>query len=161
MTNASNPNPMGNSAPSKVLAEQPLPAKDGYISTIESLRLWVKYRYMFRSSNPRMEVRKSCFVIYKNLCREIDELLGDDKRGFEWTTIADENCDPVWHWHLCKSLDLKLTAVVSDQSLRVGLQQPTGDPKGHLRAAITARVNAARAAARFMTNLMDKSGGVQ
>ena len=161
MTNASSPNTNGNASNTRTLTEQPLPAKHGFISTLASLRLWVKYRYMFRNTNPPTEVRQGCFVVYQNLCQEIDELLGADKRGFEWTTIADEDGNPVWHWRLCKSLDLKLTAVVADHSLRVGLQQPAGDPEGRLRAAIAARVHAARTAARFMTQLMESTGGAQ
>lgn len=161
MTNESNPQPMGNPPDSKPLIEQSASVNDGYITTIESLRLWLKYRYMFRQTYPRIEVRKGCFGIYQDLCKEIDEILGKDKRGFVWTTITDADGIPVWHWKLCKSLDLKLRASVSDQNLRVVLQHPEGDPEGHLRRAITLRVDAARAAARFMTNLMDTTGGAQ
>ena len=116
---------------------------------------------MFRNTFPRIEVRSGCFVIYENLCHDIDALLGDDKRGFEWTKIADEDGTPVWHWRLSKCLDLKLAATVSDQSLKVAVKYPAGDPEGRLRRAIGLRVNAARAAARFMANLIDSSSGGQ
>lgn len=161
MTNASNPTPMGVPSNSKTLVEQPAPEDNSFISTIESLRLWFRYRYMFSNCRPRMEMNKGCFVLFKNLCQEIDEVLGEDKRGFEWTTIADEEGTPVWHWRLCKSLDLKLTAVVADQSLRVRLQHSVGDPQGQLRGSIALRVNAALAAARFMSNLLKSTGGAQ
>jgi hypothetical protein len=161
MTHQSHPNPNGDASHNKFLQEQPLPPQTGYISTIASLRLWVKYRYMFRHSNARIEVLSCCFSVFSKLCQEIDEVLGDDKRGFEWTTISDDNGTPVWHWRLCESLDLKLAAFVSDQSLRVVLKNPPGDPDGRLRAAITLRVKEARAAARFMVNLLESTGGAQ
>lgn len=52
--------------------------------------LKAKFGYMFAGDNIGISISKGWFHIFEKLCVDIDEALGEDKRGFHWTQVKEK-----------------------------------------------------------------------
>ena len=113
--------------------------------TLRTLRLAMRYPYMFPNPNLGLEMCIAWSPTFGQLCTDIDALLGNDKRGFCWRQLTHDNGAPAWYWRLDPALDQRLTMTMVEGQMNLTVVNPERDPKNELRDAIRDLVNAAMA----------------
>ena len=111
--------------------------------TLRTLRLAMRYPYMFPNPNLGLEMCIAWNPTFEKLCAEIDSLLGKDKRGFCWRQLTQGDGVPAWYWRLAPVLDQQLAMTMVNGQMDLTLVNPNGDPKNELRDAVRGLVNAA------------------
>ena len=141
-TNATieNPDIHENSA----LAERLKQSPNGWFS-LRTLRLAMRYPYMFPNPNLGLEMCVDWNPTFSQLCADIDAMLGKDKRGFCWRQLTQDHGVPAWCWRLDPALDQQLAMTMDEGQMNLTVVNPEGDPKSELRNAIRDLVNAAMA----------------
>ena len=115
--------------------------------TLRTLRLAMRYPYMFPNTNLGLEMCIAWNPTFGQLCADIDSLLGKDKRGFCWRQLTQDHDGPAWYWRLNPALDKCLVMTMVNGQMDLTVVNPNGDPKNELRDAIRGLVNAATAQA--------------
>ena len=127
-----------------LLAQRLKQSPNGWF-TLRTLRLAMRYPYMFPNPNLGLEM---CIVwnpTFGQLCADIDALLGNDKRGFCWRQLTHDHGAPAWYWRLDPALDQRLVMTMVEGEMDLTVVKSEGDPKNGLRNAIRVLVNAAMA----------------
>lgn len=48
------------------------------------------YPYMFKGKNIGISIPKGWILLFKDLCDEIDRILGADRQGFHWSQCKEK-----------------------------------------------------------------------
>ena len=98
--------------------------------------LRARYPYQFQGPQISMSFSRGWFCLFARLCADIDQALGEDKRGFHWTQVKEKfgaarlsfqlapgvaEHQPEFVRHL---LDLATTAEVASQTVCVACGKP-------------------------------------
>lgn len=59
-----------------------------------------KFPYMFNGPNLGIDIASGWMPGFQVLCEQIDELLGEDKRGFHWTQCKEKCGSARWYWKM-------------------------------------------------------------
>jgi hypothetical protein len=59
-----------------------------------------KFQYMFNGPNLGIDVAPGWMPGFETLCEQIDQLLGDDKRGFHWRQCKEKFGSARWYWQI-------------------------------------------------------------
>jgi hypothetical protein len=65
--------------------------------------LKAKFPYMFLGENIGLAFHRGWFPTFVSLCEQIDEVLGEDKRGFHWEQLKEKFGAARYYWSM-KSL---------------------------------------------------------
>ena len=125
-----------------LLAERLKQSPNGWF-TLRTLRLAMRYPYMFPNRNLGLEMCVAWNPTFGQLSADIDAQLGKDKCGFHWRQLTQDNGAPAWYWRLDPALDQRLVMTMVEGEMDLTVLNPEGDPKRELRDAIRDLVNTA------------------
>jgi hypothetical protein len=98
--------------------------------------LRARYPYQFQGPKISMSFSRGWFCLFAGLCADIDQALGEDKRGFHWTQVKEKFGAVCLYFHLAPGtndhcpelmqqlLALKVKAEVTSQHLCAACGRP-------------------------------------
>lgn len=101
------------------------------------------YPYMLDPEHLGLTLDPLWTPVFAQLCADIDRVLGQDKRGFHWRQLMQEQGQPLWYWCLGSQLDLAVGISQHQGQHGVTLINPPGDPHNQLRMALNKLVTTA------------------
>ena len=119
---------------------------------IHALRVLLRYSYMRSQRNLGLQLPPIWIPVFTQLVVDIDTLLGQDKRGFHWRQMSQEDGKPLWLWRLGEEFYLRTEKTVVNGVLHGRLIIPQGDPDNRLRDSIRQLVKAAAVKAGRIDN---------
>ncbi len=63
-------------------------------------QLKARFSYMFEGPNIGIDIARGWMPGFQKLCEQIDELLGEDKRGFYWRQCKEKFGSARWYWSM-------------------------------------------------------------
>lgn len=113
-------------------------------------QLKARFPYMFRGEAISIELCDGWFPIFAEACRQIDEVLGENKRGFCWIQLKEKFGSARFYYRLGNSKRIVVDLVDSQRGHTL-IKDPTkdGDPTSDRIDAIVDQ-----AEARTQTNCM-------
>ena len=85
----------------------------------------LKARYPYQFNNPKslgVSFARGWFKGFTQLCAEIDEILGDDKRGFVWAQVKEKFGSARFHFDIVGRArkNAKIAQQIQDLTLKAG-----------------------------------------
>lgn len=117
------------------------------------------YPYMLDSKHLGLTLDPVWTPLFAHLCADIDRVLGQDKRGFYWRQLMQEQGQPLWYWCLESQLDLAVGISSQQGQHGVTLVNPPGDPHNQLRTALHKLVTTAMAKAGQLVQATQAGNG--
>ena len=90
-------------------------------------RLTRVYPWMFEGPNWGLQLPQRWFGVFCQLCAEIDQALGNDRMGFRWTDLHQEDGKACWQFVWGQDYWLRIAVYVHDGKLQVQQYPPDGD----------------------------------
>ena len=56
------------------------------------------YPYQFAGKSIELSFMRGWFSLFANTCRQVDDILGEDKRGFHWIQLKEKFGSARWYW---------------------------------------------------------------
>lgn len=63
-------------------------------------QLRARYPYMFAGENIGFSFSRGWFALFSKLCHDIDQLLGENKRGFRWVQLKEKLGSARFYWEM-------------------------------------------------------------
>jgi hypothetical protein len=115
---------------------------------IRLLRVIVKFNYMFQGTKGPLVMADDWIAPFAATSTEIDQLLGDDKRGFHWQQLGHEGDRVDWYWALGEDYAPSLVMYRDELAIDFRVVNSPMDPENTLRDGIRAIVLRGEANAR-------------
>jgi hypothetical protein len=125
---------------------------------IRLLRVILKYTYMFYKTQAPVRMADEAIAPFAATCAEIDQLLGEDKRGFHWQQLGHQGSRVDWYWGLGEDHAPTLLMRQSGSHLDFEMANSPRDPKDELRQTLRSIVLRGEAAAQQASLGSDPAG---
>jgi hypothetical protein len=125
---------------------------------IRLLRVILKFSYMFYRTQCPVHMADQWITPFAATCAEIDQLLGDDKRGFHWQQLGSQGSRVDWYWGLGEDHSSSLLMRQRGSHIDFEIANSPHDPQNEVREAIRAIVLRGEANARKQSKVTGKGG---
>lgn len=126
---------------------------------IRLLRVILKFSYMFYKTQAPVHMADEWITPFAVTCTEIDQLLGEDRRGFHWQQIGSQGSRVDWYWGLGEDHAPSLLMRQSGSHIDFEMANSPRDPQNELRNTLRSIVLRGEAAAQ-QASLGSGSAGV-
>jgi hypothetical protein len=125
------------------------------------LELTAFYPYQFGGQNAEFTFYRGWFRRFASLCAEIDQILGQDKRGFEWTQVKEKFGSARFYWRMNRHRPVFI-ALLSPQGFSSTVRPPLAKTAaGRVALQVNEAVQRAAAATESMCICCGQSGSLR
>lgn len=91
-----------------------------------------RFPYMFAGPNIGLSIPKGWMPLFEKMCEDIDEVLGDDKRGFHFSQCKEKFGAARWYWTMeGRGQSLRLDMIAPNGVVSTLLKTPASDKPEH------------------------------